>query len=96
MYFRHNQRKNTVDQYEESRRKRIKKRFSLAPTSDEAQKLLFSAKLSEVAASGENIRVVAGPGKVDNSTMKVHYSNRVMRKIFAKQILNKEHMVKVH
>ena len=34
-------------------------------------------------------------GKVD-STHRVHYSNKVMKKIFAKQILNKEHVQKLY
>ena len=51
-------------------------------------RIFFSRKVSEINSSTET-----------NSMMpeiaKVHYSNRVMKQIFAKQILNKEYMSKV-
>ena len=81
-----------MDQYEESRRRRIHKRLSQVPkpTDEDFNRVLFSRHVSEVGGSTEMDAILAANQKLDGQ--KVTYSNKVMKKIFAQQILNKEHI----
>ena len=94
LYYRDN-RQTSVNKYEENRRKRIQKRLSQAPPHGHDKGMsrnFFSRKVSEINDSTEAHSIITG--KIDTKH-RVHYSNKIMKKIFAKQILNKEHVLKL-
>ena len=65
------------------------------PTEKDFNRILFSRKVSEVNSSAELNAMLQSSGKVDSNS-RVHYNSKVLKKIFAKQILNREHMDKIN
>ena len=77
---------------------RIGKRLSQAPqeNSSDLNRIFFSRKVSEINDSQDHMNAASmlttasNIGKLED-IKRVRYGNKVMKRIFAKQILNREH-----